>query len=289
MTPEELLENSLASLRRDFGLYPIFGAEIECYIEIDEGSQEALNHFFTPIYDQAISDKIPLLRIEKERGEHQYEFVLGLSKDAQLFAAQLHTLRNIVLKHARDCQIEASFAAKPYDDSASSGMHVHLHLCNVHNENVMHKTDDYISPELAGSIAGLCAISPYVMPVLYPDASSYDRLCEKDHVARYANWGSNNRTCAVRIPYTQAWEDKRIEWRLPCADANASQVIAIMMHAVVCGIKQKMVPHTQTYGVSDKEEKGVLLPNSLSLALDTMDGMPAIFMPLTAEILREWL
>ncbi len=127
------------------------------------------------------------------------------------------------------------------------------------------------------------------MPVLYPNYASYSRLHEQDHIARYANWGSNNRSCAVRIPYTQAWEDKRIEWRLPCADANAIQVIAIMVHAIMCGMKHKMTPRTQTYGLSDKEVEGVLLPNSLSLALDIMDSLPATFKPLSPEILRDWL
>lgn len=289
MTPEELLGDAFASLKRDYALYPILGAELECYLKLEESSAEYLNQFFAPIQNKAIATNIPLLRIEKERGEHQYELVLGISKDAQLFATQIHTLRDIVLNHAQDCQIEASFAAKPYEYSASSGMHIHLHLCNAHGENVMHKTDEYISDELAFSIGGLCTISPYVMPVLYPNPSSYSRLHEQDHIARYANWGSNNRSCAVRIPYTQAWEDKRIEWRLPCADANAIQVLAIMMHAVYSGIKHKMRPRTQTYGLSDKEEEGVLLPNSLALALDMMDSLPATFKPLSPEILRDWL
>lgn len=289
MSPNDLLHFTLSALKDTYHLYPVLGAELECYVVINHIYEKEIYAFWHAIYESAINHKIPLLRIEKERGEHQYELVLGIRDDPQQYAESISILRRLVEQEASRQHYPCSFSGKPFADASSSGLHLHLHFSNEKGENQMHKTDKYISPTLAHAISGICRLTPYVMPILYPTETSYARLDEKDHVARFANWGSNNRSCAVRIPYTQAWDDKRIEWRVPCAEADAEKTIALMLFGAFTGLKHALGVSPQTYGLSDKEGNGECLPNTLMQALDKMDSLDTIFSPLSPDHLRDWI
>lgn len=286
MHPSELLAHSLSRLSA-YGFSPVFGAEAECYVQLEARDIERLNGFFSPVLEAARTASIPLLRIEEEKGPMQFELVLGTFTDAASCAEALTALKTLVEAQGKALAVPVSFAAKPIADAPGSGLHLHLNLMHS-GENAFHKTDDYISDALYYALGGLCAITPYVMPLLCPSEAGFSRYGDKDFVARTASWGSNNRSCAVRIPYTPAWEDKRLEWRVPAADADPQLVAALMLHAVACGIDERMIPPAQSYGIATKEADMRQLPLSLQGALQEMEMLPASFAPLDAGILRGW-
>lgn len=287
MHPSELLAQALFRLSA-YGFSPVLGAEIECYVRLEIADVERLNGFFAPVLDAARSASIPLLRIEEEKGPMQFEFVLGTFDDVQSCMDAVHHLKAMVEAQGAALSVPVSFAAKAFGDAPGSGLHLHLNLMHA-GENAFHKTDEYISDALYYALGGLCAITPYVMPFLCPSEAGFSRYGDKDFVARTASWGSNNRSCAVRIPYTPAWEDKRLEWRVPAADADPDLVAALMLHAVACGIDERMTPPAQSYGIATKDADARQLPVSLHEALQEMDALPSGFAPLDVGILRGWL
>lgn len=286
MQPSKLVSHALSRLD-SYGFSVVLGAEIECYVQLPERSVEHINLFFGPIIEMTRNEGIALLRIEEELGPMQFELVLGTFDGYDSCVNTLMRIRQLVEERAEQLGIEASFAAKPYPDSQGSGLQFHLNL--VHGgENAFHKTDDYISDALHYALGGLCMITPYVMPVLCPTSLGYSRFHDKDHVPSTVSWGSNNRSCALRIPYTPAWEDKRIEWRVPSADADPSQVAALMLHAVACGIDERIVPPSQTYGIAAKEKGAINFPMTLEDALAHATLLPKSFAPLEASDILSW-
>lgn len=286
MLPSELASHALSRLAT-YGFSAVLGAEIECYVRLPERSVEHINLFFGPVIETVRHEGIALLRIEEERGPMQFELVLGTFEGYDGCVHALKRTRELIEERAGQLGIEASFAAKPYQDAQGSGLQFHLHL--VHEgENAFHKTDDYISDALHYALGGLCEITPHVMPVLCPSGQGYSRFHDKDHVPSTVSWGSNNRSCALRIPYTPAWEDKRIEWRVPSADADPAMVAALMLHAVASGIDERMAPPLQTYGIASKEKDAISLPLTLEDALMHAALLPAGFTPLLASDILEW-
>jgi glutamine synthetase len=287
MLPSALIESAVSRLTA-YGLSPVYGAELECYVLLPEEAPEVVNGFFLPVYDTAQKMQIPLLRIEQERGKGQFELVLGTFTNAIACADAITTLKQSVIEQANVRNVTASFAAKPAKHEPGSALHVHVNLM-YQGENAFHKNDESISDALHYALGGLCAISPYVMPILCPDAAGFARYHDPDHVPTTASWGSNNRSCAVRIPYTPVWEDKRLEWRIASADADPLLVIALMLHAVACGLDERITPPTQSYGLARREVGAIPLPLTHGEAREMMQALPKQFQPLTPEMLQGWI
>jgi glutamine synthetase len=98
------------------------------------------------------------------------------------------------------------------------------------------------------------------MPVFFPEITDYARLNDADHVPKIFGWGVNNRYCALRIPAIPDFYDKRIEHRVPCANADPMLVIAAILKGVMMGLRTQIEPPPQQYGKkSDKSVKALAL------------------------------
>ena len=266
--PLHSVESRLAA----FGLTPVVAAEIECYVVL-EGDIES---FWRPV-DAILRDVgVSLVRIEKERGEHQFELVTHVTTPARL-VEWLNAIKTIIAEQGRERGAAVSFAAKPYADQPSSGLHLHLHLADHEGINAFHKTDEWISDALRFSLGGLLATLPSAMEIFFPDAASYARLEDIDHVPKIASWGMNNRYCALRIPANPDPYSKHIEHRVPCANADPYLSIAAMLEGVAIGLENKIEPPPQEHG---KPTIGLLesmtnAPVELPTSCDTLRSHPA--------------
>lgn len=287
MTPEALISHALLGLEQ-YQLKPVLGLEVECYVALADAEVETLNHFWQAVVDEAAAKQGRLLRIEKEKGHQQYEMVFDTFTDAFALVDAVEHMRVFVCARAVDLGVEASFAPKPFVDAPGSGMHLHVNLVETNGDNAFLKTDEYISPVLHHSLGGLCAISAHVMPIFCPQAEGFARFMDADHMARNVSWGSNNRSCAVRIPYSPIPDDKRLEWRLPAADARVSEVVALALFALYVGIDQRLEPPEQYHGLAARDASLVPLPLTMEEARERMAMLPESFLPLTGEMLAEW-
>jgi glutamine synthetase len=249
----------IRSLYTEYALTPVMAAELECYVMLPDTSPQGMDRFWSPVEKAIRHEGIPLIRIEKERGEHQYELVTGVMEPEAL-AYALSSMRAIIEKYAARYGIETSFAAKPFSDEPSSGMHIHLHLADDDGINAYHKTDEWMSDTLRYSLGGLLESMAQDMPVFFPEITDYARLNDADHVPKIFGWGVNNRYCALRIPAIPDFYDKRIEHRVPCANADPMLVIAAILKGVMMGLRTQIEPPPQQYGKkSDKSVKALAL------------------------------
>ena len=235
------------SLLDEFGLTPVMAGEIECYIGFPEITQESADAFFAPLAAQWKECAIPILRIEKERGALQFEIVTDITTPEGL-ADALATIRHDIEQAAIASGMQASFAAKPMAGQPSSGLHLHLHLTDAEGINAYHKTEDWTSDALRWSLGGLLAMLETHLPVFFPSPRDYARLNDADHVPKIAGWGVNNRYCALRIPMHEDPYMKRIEHRLPCANADPYAAIEAMLQGVLYGLRHRVEPSEQVHG-----------------------------------------
>ncbi len=222
-------------------------AEIECYVLLPDMEGETLDAFWGPVQNALNGAGVKLIRIEKERGDQQYELVTQITTPERL-GQWLATIRETITTHANDAGLRVTFDAKAFEDQPSSGLHLHLHLSDVEGINAMHKTEDWTSDVLRWSLGGLLADMPRALPIFSPGEYSNYRYDDADHVPKVNGWGVNNRYCALRIPSNEDPYDKRIEHRVPGADANGEAAIVAMLEGVLKGLRERIEPPQQEYG-----------------------------------------
>jgi glutamine synthetase len=286
MTPEQAIAHFSLQLQETHRLTPVLAAELECYVTLGQSDPK---HFWEAVALAARHAKVPLMRIERERGKNQYELVLLPMREPRALAHALATAKQLVQTEAEKIGAQTSFDAKPYVAQPGSALHLHLHLEDTTGENPFTKSEETISPTLTHSMAGVLALTRHVMPVLYVDARDYARLEETQHVPQTVSWGVNNRTCAVRIPGSFAWEPKRIEWRVAGANANPYAVVALILAGVSAGLVHRMTLPAQTHGIAAKASGAEFLPDTAEKAMEAMRALPETFAPLTPAQLEEWL
>lgn len=241
------MRDLIQQLYSEFGLAPVVAAEIECYVILPDETSASMDGFWLPV-DAAFKQKqLPILRMEKERGLHQYEIITQVMTPP-ILAQTLLSIREQVEERGRETKNSVSFAAKPFADQPSSGLHIHLHLADDEGMNAYHKTEEWTSDMLRWSLGGLLEKLPKQMPIFFPNPEDYARLNDIDHVPKIFGWGVNNRYCALRIPADPDPYHKRIEHRVPCANADPEACITEILEAVLHGLRNHIEPPTQEHG-----------------------------------------
>ena len=165
----------------------------------------------------------------------------------------------------------SSFMAKPSADLPGCGGHLHQSLWRGET-NVFYDSDAAggISQTLRHYIAGQLLLLPQIMPLFAPTVNSYKRYTEGSWAATRANWGTENRTVALRhVPGGEA--NSRLETRVPGADANPYLAIAAALAAGLYGIEHGLEPDTPAVTGSSYEQRiGRELPRNLGDAVEAM-------------------
>jgi glutamine synthetase len=172
-----------------------------------------------------------------EYGPNQWEVNLRHVPDARLACDQAIRFKRAVKGVALRNGLEATFMAKPYADTAGSGMHMHVSVIDDADRNVFAAADVLGNDLLKQAAAGLIATMADGMAIFAPNANSYRRLRPETYVPMHATWGYNNRGVAVRIPVSGPG-DRRLEHRVAGADANPYLVAAVVLAGVLHGIER---------------------------------------------------
>ena len=90
--------------------------------------------------------------------------------------------------------------AKPYEEHAGSGMHIHISMQNNKGENVLADADGEDSAMLKRALAGMIDLMPASMALLAPNVNSYRRFQPGMYVPTQASWGTTTGRwrCAFR-------------------------------------------------------------------------------------------
>ena len=143
-------------------------------------------------------------------------------------------LKRLVRQMAEKHKMHATFMAKPYEEHAGSGMHIHISMQNNRGENVFADASGEDSTLLKRALAGMIDLMPASMALLAPNVNSYRRFQPGMYVPTQASWGHNNRTVALRIPCGDR-HNHRVEYRVAGADANPYLVMAAIFAAFYTG------------------------------------------------------
>lgn len=241
------LSSIVDALKAEFGLTPVVGGEIECYVVLPDESAKEMDKFWEPVEKAFHHEGLPILRIEKERGWNQYEIVTNVMTAPELVHC-LSRVRAIIEKYAARFNVGVSFSGKPFADQPSSGIHIHLHLVDEMGLNVYHKIEDGMSTALRYSLGGMLSTLMENFSTYFPSREDVARLSDADHVPKILGWGVNNRYCALRIPANPDPYDKRIEHRVACANADPEAVLIAMLEGVWAGLCHQIEPPAQEYG-----------------------------------------
>lgn len=178
--------------------------------------------------------------------------------------------------------------AKPNLAKAGSGMHFHMSMLNQYHENIFSSEveKDKLSAKLLSAISGLIELMPASMAILAPNINSYRRFKIGHHVPLEANWDTNNRNVAIRIPCSDV-QNQRLEYRVAGADCNPYLVTATILAGASYGLSHKL-PLPKPAHLLKFQDEHILLANNQPEALKIFKGSLILKGYLGAEFVEHW-
>jgi glutamine synthetase len=208
-----------------------------------------------------------------EYGPGQYEVNLLHVADALKACDQAARFRRIVKCVARHHGMDATFLAKPYEDMAGSGLHVHVNLVDGSGRNVFADENPLGSALMRHAAAGLLDTMAEGMAIFAPQANSWRRFRREAYVPLTADWSVNNRGAALRVPVSGA-ATRRREPRVAGADANPYLVTSWVLGGILKGLAEEKEPPPPVDGnlYKDGVARGETLPAYWPAALDRFEA-----------------
>ncbi|MCL1141968.1 glutamine synthetase family protein [Shewanella gaetbuli] len=301
LSPRNVLKKVL-KLYEDKGWEPVIAPEMEFYLtqrsddhdlplkppvgrsgRPEAGRQsfsiDAANEYdplFEDMYDWCESQGLDIDTLIHEDGPAQMEINFShgnpLALADQVFVFK-RTLKEAALKH----NVCATFMAKPVTDEPGSAMHIHQSVIDKKTgKNIFTKEDGTQSQLFLNYIAGLQTYIPELLPLMAPSANSFRRFLPGTSAPVNLEWGVENRTCGLRIPESSP-QNRRIENRIPGADANCYLTIAASLLCGYIGMDKDLRPSTPVTGRSNESRTNNehCLPLTLEEALMAMQDSEA--------------
>ena len=207
-----------------------------------------IEHFLNDVYDYCDSQNIPADSAIAEYSQGQFEINLRHIDNPVLACDHAVLLKRAIKAAARKHGFVACFMAKPFEEDAGSGLHIHMSLVDRTGKNYFSQGKDSLasppfSAKLRHAVGGLLKTMPEATAICAPNANSYRRLRPDMFAPVEPNWGVNHRVVAIRIPQSDA-KNLRFEHRTAGADANPYLVTAAVVAGVHYGLKNKCDPGT---------------------------------------------
>jgi glutamine synthetase len=293
IAPRQVLRQVLA-LYAERGWRPVLAPELEFYLvgrntdpdyplvppigrsgRQETGRQaysiDAVNEFdplFEEMYDFCEIQELDLDTLIHEEGAAQVEinFLHGdaLNRADQVFLFK-RTVREVALRH----DIYATFMAKPMGQEPGSAMHVHQSVVDAETgENLFADASGKPSPLFLSFIGGMQKYIPAIMPIFAPNVNSYRRLTRFSNAPINLQWGHDNRTCGLRVPFGEP-AAMRVENRVPGADANPYLAFAASLACGFLGMTEGLSATPPFKGSAYSQPYS--LPRELSHALEMME------------------
>jgi glutamine synthetase len=131
-----------------------------------------------------------------------------------------------------------TFMAK-YNEREGNSCHVHISLRSTDGEPVLAGSGPHgFSPLMAHFLAGQLACLREFTYLLAPNVNSYKRFVPGSFAPTAVAWGTDNRTCALRV--VGHGESLRVENRVPGGDVNPYLAVAALIAAGLHGIEAEL-------------------------------------------------
>lgn len=233
-----------------------------------------IENFLNDVNDACAAQNIPVGTTTSEFAPGQFEINLHHVPDPMLACDHAVLLKRVVKAIARRHGFVACFMAKPFADTAGSGLHVHLSLVDEHGRNWFSggKARAAVPPygaRLRHAVGGLAKTMAEATAIFAPNANSYRRLRPDMFAPVEPNWGANHRNVAIRIPVANE-ENLRIEHRTSGADANPYLVTAAILAGIHYGIRERCDPGPMV-AEHDVISPKLRIPNRWDAAIDRFE------------------
>ena len=240
-----------------------------------------LDPFFNELKEACKIQNIPMGTTISEFSRGQFETNLHHVDDPLLASDHAILLRRAVRETAKSFGLGATFMAKPFMETAGSGMHIHISLKNEKGDLLFQtdsKQETNFNQNIEHAVGGLAQTMEEGMAIFCPNANSYRRFQPGFFAPITPNWGPNHRNLSIRIPLSDS-DNVRIEHRAAGADANPYLVMACVLAGIHCGLKNKITP-PEMISESEVIDPEVTLPVKWDKALDAFEN---------ATVLNEYL
>lgn len=293
------------------GLTPVVAVELEFFLIDDAGknlrvpisprsgkrrvageilSLRALDQFdafFSELYDACETMDIPADTAISEAGLGQFEINLMHQSDALKAADDAWLFKMLVRGMARKHGFAASFMAKPYEDYAGNGLHMHFSVLDEDGNNVFNDGSAKGSDMLRHAVQGCLNGMPGSTLVFAPHANSYARFVPGAHAPTGIAWAYENRTAAIRIPSGPP-AARRIEHRLAGGDVNPYLSIAAVLGAAINGIEDAVAPDAPITGNAYTQDLPSV-PMHWTDAIDAFESSAETKRIFDAELIRNFV
>ncbi|MGH8467263.1 MAG: glutamine synthetase, partial [Pseudomonas sp.] len=156
-----------------------------------------------------------------------------------------------------------------------SAMHLHQSIIDVHTgKNIFSDEDGRMSELFLNHVGGLQKFIPVVLPLFAPIVNSFRRFLPDTSAPVNVEWGEENRTVGLRVPDAGP-QNRRVENRLPGADANPYLAIAASLLCGYIGMVEGIKPSAPVQG-RGYERRNLRLPLTIEDALERMENCQAL-------------
>ncbi len=205
-----------------------------------------------------------------------------------------YILKNTAKKHGKT----VTFMPKPIFGDNGTGMHVHTSLWKGGVNLFAGSGYAGLSEMGLYAIGGLLKHAPSICAFSNPTTNSYKRLVPGFEAPVNLAYSRRNRSASVRIPmYSANPKAKRIEFRCPDPSSNPYFTFAVMLMAVLDGIKNKTKPgeplDKDIYDLEPEElAKVPKAPGSLEEAIDNLERDHEFLLQgdvFTKDVIQTWI
>ena len=292
VAPRQVLKNVIKKFK-DLGLKPTIAPELEFFLVRRESEAntpltppigksgraemapqaygiDAVNEFdplFEDIYDYCDAQNLDVDTLSHEAGAAQMEINFNHG-DVLDLADQTFLFKRTVRQAALDHDVHATFMAKPMQSQPGSAMHIHVSVQDEQTgKNIFSSDDGEPSEKFYHAIGGMQKYLSAAMPLMAPYVNSYRRLLAGDDSPTNLAWGVDNRTVGLRVPRSNP-NNRRIENRLPGADANPYLAIAATLASIYLGLVHETKARREH---TKSAEDLTTIPRNLDAALDKLE------------------
>ena len=293
--PRHLLSKVIDGLKAD-GYYPVMAAELEFYLldqQRDSNGRpqpardadgqrpratqvyglrelEQIEPFLADLYSACKLQGIPARTAISEYAPGQVEITLEHRNDALQAMDEAVRYKRLVKGVAHKHGMVACFMAKPFDDLAGTGMHMHVSLADKDGNNLFASEAPDGTPLLRQAVGGMLDTLLDSLLMFCPNANSYRRFQSNSYAPLAATWGVDNRTVSLRVPGGPAYS-RHIEHRICGADANPYLAAAAILAGIHRGIREQRDPGAPVEG-NGYAQATEMLPTDWLTTLRALEG-----------------
>ncbi|MEV0072478.1 MULTISPECIES: glutamine synthetase family protein [unclassified Amycolatopsis] len=162
-----------------------------------------------------------------------------------------------------------TFMAK-YNEREGNSCHIHLSLRGTDGSAVLPGDGDHgFSKAMEHFLAGQLAALRELTYFFAPNINSYKRFVRGSFAPTAVAWGTDNRTCALRV--VGHGDSLRVENRVPGGDVNPYLAVAALIAAGLHGIENELALEPEFTGNAYGSDKPTV-PTTLGEAADVLAG-----------------